>query len=87
MGCSLSIFDAEGTPQFSREFSTPDGAAEFLEFAIDPLMAKGAKYIVVGDEIARIEKTYRAKTIAACISANVDWSNAIHYCLYLRPYQ
>ncbi len=86
MGCSLSIFDSQGTPQFSQDFSTPDGAVEFLEVAIDPLMAKGAKYIVVGDESAGIEKTYRAKTIADCVSAKVDWSHAIHRCLYLRPY-
>ncbi len=87
MGCSLSIFDAKGTPQFSQDFSTRDGAIEFLEVAVDPLIAKGAKYIVVDDETAGIEQTYRAKTVADCISAKVDWANAMHRCLYVRPYQ
>lgn len=86
MGCTLSIYDALGTPQFSQDFSTPDGAIDFIEDAITPLLENGAKYIVVAEQSARVEKTYRARTIADCIFARVDWSRTLHRCLYLRPY-
>ncbi len=73
MSCTVSVYDAAGTRQFSQAFRTPEGATDFLEQAIDPMIADGATYVVVVDSVRRAEKKFRAQTISDCILTAVDW--------------
>ncbi len=79
MSCYVSVYDAAGIRQFSQAFRTSEGATDFLEQAIEPMLADGAKYIVVVDSGTRTKRIYRAKTIADCIFAAVDWWSGAVY--------
>jgi hypothetical protein len=73
----VSAFNAVGVRQLAAGFPTAQAATNFIELEIEELLDCGAQYVVVIDETRRTKQVYRAKTLAGCISVEVDWNSAL----------
>ncbi len=79
MSCHVSVYEAGGMRQLCLTFPTLEGATNFLEQAIKPLLADGAEFILITNSATRTQRMYRAKTISECIFAAVDWWSGAVY--------